>query len=131
MGRGNVAEFVTPASTFAAGRALREGDDQWVELERLLPTDEGTVPFLWVWGGDHDAFEARIESESGIETDEPIAETASGALYRVRWQNAMSEKTRGLFEHEFTLLSGRRRQSGGGSRFGSRTPGPPRRSSPT
>lgn len=103
---GVVAEFVTPASTFAAGRALEEGDDQWVELERLVPTDEETIPFIWVWDGDHDAYEERLESESGVELDGPIAETDTGALYRVHWRNAMSERLRGLFDHEFTLLSG-------------------------
>lgn len=104
---GVIAEFVTPASTFAAGRALERREDQWVELERLVPTDEEMIPFIWVWGGDHDAYEERLESEPGVELDGPIAETGTGALYRVHWRNAMSEVIGGLFDHEFTLLSGK------------------------
>lgn len=103
---GIITEFTTPASTFAVGRALGGETDLVVELERIVPTDESMIPFFWVWGEDLGGFESRLAAEPGVETTGPLAETERGRLYRIEWGNAMSELIRGLFDHEFTLLSG-------------------------
>ena len=103
---GIITEFTTPVSTFAIGRALGEDPDLVVELERIVPTDESMIPFFWVWGDDLTGFESRLAAEPGVETDGPLAETERGRLYRIEWGNEMSELIRGLFDQEFTLLSG-------------------------
>lgn len=104
---GIITEFTTPTSTFAVGRALGDDSGLTIELERIVPTDETMIPFVWVWGDDLDGFESRLRAEPDVETDGPIAETDRGRLYRIEWGNAMSEVIRGLFDHEFTLLSGK------------------------
>lgn len=103
---GIITEFTTPASTFAIGRALDDEADLVVELERIVPTDESMVPFFWVWGDDLGGFETRLAAEPGVETDGPLADTERGQLCRIEWGDAMSGLIRGLFEEEFTLLSG-------------------------
>lgn len=103
---GLITEFTTPASTFAVGRAIGEDPRLTVELERLVPTDETMIPFFWVWGEDLEGFDERLHAEEGVSAGRPLARTDRGALYRIRWTGAMSEVVRGLFDLEFTLLSG-------------------------
>lgn len=103
---GIIAEFTTPASTFAVGRAIPEDSGLVVELERIVPTHETVIPFFWVWGDDVADFEARLADEPGVAVDRPIARTERGALYRIEWDSSMSETIRGIFELDYTLLSG-------------------------
>lgn len=101
-----VAKFTTPAETFAVGRAIDDDSSITVELERLVPTGTTMIPFLWVWGEDVAEYRRRLGDQRGIDAVEQLFRTDSGALLRVEWNNEMSEIVCGLFELEFTLLSG-------------------------
>lgn len=103
---GAIAEFTTPASTFAVGRAIGDDPELTIELERVVPTDETMVPFFWVWGDDLEGFDDRLRAEPAVSTGRPLARTERGALYRIEWTGEMSTVVRGLFDLEFTLLSG-------------------------
>lgn len=104
---GVIAEFTTPASTFAVGRAIGDDSGLTIELERVVPTDETMIPFFWAWGEDIESFDTRLRAEPGVNTDSPLARTERGALYQIEWTGEMSEVMRGLLDLEFTLLSGK------------------------
>jgi hypothetical protein len=101
-----VAKFTTPADAFAVGRAIGNDSSITVELERLVPTDGGMIPFIWVWGDDVDGYRGRLEDQPGIDDVDELYCTGSGSLLRVDWNNEMSQTIRELFELDFTLLSG-------------------------
>jgi len=101
-----VVEFTIPLETFAAGRAFADCGIDAVELERVVPTDDALLPFLWTRGDDLDAYEGRLAAEPGVAGVTRLAETDDGRLYRVEWLEDRSSAIRELFEYEFTLLSG-------------------------
>lgn len=101
-----VAEFVTPTEAFAAGRAFADCPVNVLELERVVPTDDAVVPFLWAWGDDLDAYETRLAEEVGGDCVHRLADADGGRLYRIEWIDGRSGEILELFEHEFTLLSG-------------------------
>jgi predicted ester cyclase len=41
------AEFEIPADGFRIGRAFRQLPDVEVELERVVPTGDSVIPFIW------------------------------------------------------------------------------------
>jgi hypothetical protein len=51
-----VPEFSIPAREFTLGRVLAGPPVMYCELERIVPTGEMTMPFVWVTGDDHEAF---------------------------------------------------------------------------
>lgn len=61
-----------PRDTFVAGRALADTDGLTVELERIIPTGEMVVPYLWVWGEDLRTYEENLEAKAA-----PIPSTLS------------------------------------------------------
>jgi len=101
-----VAEFTAPHETFAAGRAFADCPVDVVELERIVPTDDTVLPFMWAWGDGLDAYEERLAAEPGVDAVHRLATTDGGRLYRVEWRTARSVVIRELFALEFTLLSG-------------------------
>lgn len=101
-----VAEFTIARETFAVGRALTGTEGLTIELERIVPTDESVVPCYWVWGNDLDRYDENLAFESGVASSEVLARTDGGALYCIEWDDEMSAVVNGLFDLDFTLLSG-------------------------
>lgn len=102
-----IAELSVPVEDFPLGRALAEAPDMQVELERIVPTGSGALPFFWLWGDDVDAFVANLEGEPGIENVSVLDEVEDGALVRARWteQPGLIE---GILESKAALLEVRR-----------------------
>lgn len=101
-----VAQFTTPVEIFAAGRALIDSPVDTLELERVVPTGDSVVPFVWAWGDDLDAYETRLAEDPNVDAVRGLADADGSRLYRVEWSNDRSDVIRELFELEFTLLSG-------------------------
>jgi len=56
-----------------------------IELERLVPTSDAVMPFLWVRGADHATFEQRVRENPAIGTVDALDRADDWVLYRVEW----------------------------------------------
>jgi hypothetical protein len=104
-----VAEISVPVEDFPLGRAVAATPDVQVELERVVPTGDGVLPFFWVWGDDVDAFVAGLaDSHDGIADATVLDRVEDGALVRSTWsrQPGLIE---GIIESDATLLEASRR----------------------
>ncbi|MFC7082538.1 bacterio-opsin activator domain-containing protein [Halorussus caseinilyticus] len=99
-----IAELSVPVGDFPLGRALTVTPAMEVELERIVPTGDGALPFFWVWGDDVDAFVSELENDTGIEEVTVLDRVGDGALVRAEWR-----EEHGLIEtivnSEATLLA--------------------------
>ncbi len=50
-----ILEFSLPATEFQLGEAL-SGTPMQLEIERIVPTGDMIMPFVWATGDDHDSF---------------------------------------------------------------------------
>jgi predicted DNA binding protein len=81
-----VAEFTAGIDDFPLGPALGVTDTRRVELERVVPTDGGVLPFFWVWTDDPDAYVAAAAEHSAVESVTVLSRVDDAALCRARWQ---------------------------------------------
>jgi predicted DNA binding protein len=80
-----VAEFTAGIDDFPLGPALGVTDTQRVELERVVPTDGGVLPFFWVWTDELDAYVSAAEDHPAVESVTVLSRVDGGALCRARW----------------------------------------------
>lgn len=80
-----IAEFTIPPEAIPGGKTLRNLPNTRIELDRIVPTNEGVFPFLWVFGVEADEFVAHAVEESEIVDIDVIAQVTDGALLQVEW----------------------------------------------
>ena len=59
-----ILEFSIPARDFQLGEVLSGPPDMQIELERIVPTGEMIMPFVWATGENQAAFAARVRSHA-------------------------------------------------------------------
>ncbi|WP_227373620.1 helix-turn-helix domain-containing protein [Haladaptatus halobius] len=80
-----VVELRLPPGGFALGELFSYRSDARIELERIVPTGEGTMPFFWVVGDDPTFVDDVDVEDSPIVTVEVLRETGNSALCRAVW----------------------------------------------
>ena len=106
-----IAELSLPAGEFELGRILDTGDQTTVTLERMVPMDERTVPFIRLRDEPECAFTDRVADHPAVSEIEAVGEQDGAELYALDWQITRDEFFRGLLSVDAHLLEavGRRR----------------------
>lgn len=102
-----IAELAVPVDDFPLGQALTADPEMQVELERIVPTGGGVLPFFWVWGGDVEQFVETVRSDPGIDRLTVLDHVDGGALVQAVWTDD-SGLIKGILASEMTLLEVRR-----------------------
>ena len=105
-------EFTIDADQFRLGRVLSNGGDLHFELERIVPTTDQVMPFVWVaTDGDPDAdlppFEERVRDSDYVRELLALDRLEDGGLYRIEWEGDGEGLVRGLAVAEATVLEAR------------------------
>ena len=103
-----VVEFSLPPDDFALGSALAPGVDVEVALEAVVPVSHARVPFVWVTGGDLDAFERAASAADSVSDLRLLERFDDGALYRFEWSPAADGVLAALAEHGAAVLEATR-----------------------
>lgn len=93
-------------SILAVGEATRTPTETHVDLEELVPTENGCIPYFWAETTDFESFEAAVRSHETVDELERVTDVDGRRLYRVYWGD------RGAFlgvltESDATVLAGR------------------------
>lgn len=98
-----VAEF-TATSTASAELNRSWPDDIRIEIERVVPTEEGIAPYVIVWGAPTDRFVERVRRHPAIESVTPLDTVEGRSLYRTTWDTAVPSALVGVVESRLVLL---------------------------
>jgi len=104
-----IAEFTIPADAFPLGRLFEGREDAVVELERLVPTKPGLIPYVWVQSMTRSEVEAvvrageRVPELNGIQL---VDEVEGNFLLRLNWGPNYEGILRAVSEMDVTLVSG-------------------------
>ncbi len=99
-----VVELRLPPDEFALGELFPYRSDIRIELERIVPTRECSMPFIWV-ATDDPSFLADVSLETAsVDSIAVLSETKTGALCEVCWSNAADGIQEILTEQDVTLL---------------------------
>jgi predicted DNA binding protein len=80
-----IAECAFPPNPPPLGEDVRVPAGTRVELERIVPTGQGMLPYVLVESDDPDGFVSSLREQSAVESVEVLDGEESVALLRVRW----------------------------------------------
>jgi hypothetical protein len=80
-----IVELSIPDEEFLLGRVLADPPGMRIELERIVPTVDAVIPFLWVRGEDHESFERRVGERDAIGSFQALDRPGEWVLYRTEW----------------------------------------------
>ncbi|WP_435125673.1 bacterio-opsin activator domain-containing protein [Halobaculum sp. D14] len=98
-----IAEFSVAAEEFILGKALTQTAGLSIELEKMIPTGDTTIPYFWVVGEGRSEFEAVLTSEPALSTFEAVDELDDRTLYRVEWDRSVDTFVQTIVEHDAVL----------------------------
>lgn len=81
-----ILEFSIDSKDFQLGKVLSAPPDMRIELERIVPTGDMVMPFVWATGDRHDTFEEQVRDHPAIKTCVPLDCVGESTLYRIEWE---------------------------------------------
>lgn len=102
-----IAHFRLPLSGFPLGPLVETEPDRRVELERIVPGEEGILPFFWVWDcPDPSGFLEDVRELRVVREIERVSTVEDGSLYRARWNADVEGFVHGLSRSGATIVEG-------------------------
>ena len=102
-----ILEFSLPADAFALGDVLEAVPSIEIELDRVVPTEHQTLPFLWVEGQDLEAFERQLETAPSVEEFQLVEVMSERRLYEIEWNGRVELVIDGIVDADGTVLAAR------------------------
>jgi predicted DNA binding protein len=108
-----IAEFTADADAFAVGRALAVTSGPIVDLERVVPLEDGLFPYCRVHGEpDPAVFADALAASPAVESVTHLSDESDGDRFRVAWTaSAVDDLVEALVEHDGLVLSASARES--------------------
>ncbi|WP_336133584.1 helix-turn-helix domain-containing protein [Natronomonas amylolytica] len=100
-----IAEFRVPSTDFELGRILTIDGDTTIELERLVPIGEATVPLFWVHNSTRDSFVENVQSHPGVNNAAEVDVFEDRTLFTLDWEPTDDHLIQGIQESQGQLLS--------------------------
>lgn len=104
-----VAEFTIPSQGLPLGSIFERHPEVSVELERVIPTGRGIVPYIWVRGipeSDEGTIRAAFLTRPDVRDVELVDKVEGEHLLRVEWRPEYRGILQAIVEAEVVLLSG-------------------------
>lgn len=80
-----IVELRIPADAFDLGSVTQTTAGVHVELERIVPVANQTMPFFWATGSDLETFEREVRAAERVEELAVVVRVGDRTLYRVEW----------------------------------------------
>lgn len=98
-----IVEIEVPVDAFPLGELIECHPEAHVELEQLVPTRDGLLPFFWVQNVDADEVAATDEEEPALDSIIVLDDTGDALLCRMVW-NRDEEGLQDIIVNEPTAL---------------------------
>lgn len=100
-------EFSIPATDFQLGDVLSGPPDMEIELERIVPTGDMIMPFVWATGEGQDDFAEGVRSHASVRAFLELDRIGESALYRIEWEDPPVDLIEGLSRADAVVLEAR------------------------
>ncbi|MFP9192185.1 bacterio-opsin activator domain-containing protein [Natronosalvus vescus] len=102
-----ILEFTVDNEQFLLGRVLSGAPPMQIQLERIVPTGDTVIPFLWATGDDFETFERTVFDHPHVEDFVAIDNVENSTLYRGVWVDNHDNLIQGIGDVDGTILEGR------------------------
>lgn len=100
-----ILEFTIDGEDFDLGQILSKAPPRMrLELERIVPTGDMLMPFVWAVGDDHDAFEQHVRSHPAVERVVQVDRFGDKGLYRIVWKTEPMDLIEGIGQTNAVIL---------------------------
>lgn len=102
-----ILEFSIPATDFPLGEVLSGPSGMQLELERIVPTGDMIMPFVWATGKSHEEFAAMVRSQSRVKEVLELDRVEESRLYRIEWKDTPVDLIEGISRADAVVLEAR------------------------
>jgi predicted DNA binding protein len=106
-----ILEFTIDSDDFQLGEVLAGPVDMQLELERIVPTGDMMMPFVWVTGTDHETFEKTVRSHPTVAELLVLDNLNQNVLYRLEWKDEPTDLIEGIADSDAVVLEARGNES--------------------
>lgn len=99
-----ILEFSIPGQEFTLGQVLAGPPAMHCELERIVPTGDMVMPFVWATGTDHEAFAESARKHDSVKELLTLDTVGESALYRIEWTVEPIDLIEGIASADAALL---------------------------
>lgn len=99
-----ILEFGVAGEEFTLGEMLSGLPPMQIEPERVVPTGDGVMPFLWVSPGDREAFEETVSAHRTVDDVVALGTADGHSLYRLEWRGEEDDLIRAIADADGALL---------------------------
>lgn len=99
-----ILEFTVDNEAFEFGRVLAVSPEMHIELERVVPTGDTLMPFLWVSGGNTTGFEESVRDHPAVRELRAFDRIGDSTLYRIEWEQQPKDLIAGIADADATVL---------------------------
>lgn len=99
-----ILEFSIPATGFQLGNVLSGPPDMQIELERIVPTGNMVMPFVWATGENHEEFAKTVQSHSSVKQFLELDSIGDSRLYRIEWEEPPVDLLEGISRADAVVL---------------------------
>lgn len=100
------ASIAVDPSDFPLSAVFEQLDGVSVELDRVVPTTDAVVPYMWIHGGAESDLVTDLSADAGIEDVSVVDELDDHLFVRVHWNVDHVSLLTAIVETEVALLSG-------------------------
>lgn len=101
-----IAEFTVPSEAFPLGSLFEDIPQASMELDRIVPTRNTFIPYVWVHDGDADTIRASVHDHQDLSRMTVVDEADNVVLYRIEWDTEARGILTCIVETDVSLLSG-------------------------
>ena len=99
-----ILEFSIPGQKFTLGEVLAGPPSMHCELERIVPTGDMMMPFVWVTGDDHEGFAKNVREHDSVRELHVLDTIGESGLYRIEWAAEPTDLIEGIARTDAVLL---------------------------
>jgi predicted DNA binding protein len=78
-----------------------------LELERIVPTGNQVMPFIWATGQEQEAFEEMVRTHPAVKELQVLDRIGDNGLYRIEWEDAPTDLLEGIARTDAVILEAR------------------------
>ena len=102
-----IVEFQVQSRAFELGRILRMEGASTIELERLVPVDESTVPLFWIHEGARESFIPGVREHTTVDSVSTVEEFDDRILFTLDWDAHQDHIFAGISRFDGQLINAR------------------------
>lgn len=101
-----VVEVAFPTAAVGLSEALSTDSELHVEAEKVVPTQQNPMPYLWISDGDTENFSQAISNDQSVESVQLSAVVDGGRLYKIAWNKSETPLIRWISNNDAVVLHG-------------------------